>query len=241
MVLDDDGPGAAAALAVAVTLKGQRVLAVIHVRGGRQLTRDIAVGVSLQLADGVGLGGVVLVDQGEGDLLVGGEALDVHRDLLSAVLVGGDLVGTLHLGVVEGDGLLNLALLLAVGDAAGSDGPAVGRAVRLGLNAGGLDQLGDVQGGGPVALGVGGSCHDGGHIALRGVEGDTDCRVLAGAAGSRHREGGVRGADDVLLVLGELEGERVVSQRGGGGEGGADGSGHHACGGQGASETHEYS
>ena len=241
MVLDDDGLGAAAALAVTVALDGQRVLAVIHVRGGRKLARDVAVVVSRQRADGVGLGGVGLADQGEGDLLLGGEALDVHRDLLSAVLVGGDLVGAVHVGVVEGDALLVLALLLAVGDATGHEGPAVVRAVRLGLSASGLDQLGDVQRGGPVALGVGGGLHDGGHLALRGVEGDADSRVLAGAAGARHREGGVRGVDDDLLVLGELEGEGVAGQGGGGGKGGADGGGHHARGGQGASETHEYS
>ena len=241
MALDDDGLGAAAALAVAGALDGQRVLAVIHVRGGRQRARDLALGVSLQLADKVGLGGVGLADQGEGDLLVGGEARGVHLEGLSTVLVGGDLVGALHLGVVEGDALLSLAGLLAVGDAAGTDGPAVGRAVRLGLSAGGLDQLGDVQRGGPVALGIGGGLHDGGHGAVGGVQNDTNSRVLADAAGARHREGGVRGVDDVLLVLGELEGEGVAGQGGGSGEGGADGGGHDARGGQGASKTHEYS
>ena len=183
---------ARAALAIAVALEVQYVLAVGHAGGSGQRALQRAVGVSGQLADGVAGGGVLLADEGDGDLLVGGEAGALDLEGLGAVLIGDDPVGALYVGVVEGDDLLGLLVLLLTVDEAGcADGPAVGRAIGLGLDTGRLDQLGNVQGGGPAAILTGGGLHDGGHGAVGSEEGDANSRVRAGATGSGHREGGV--------------------------------------------------
>ena len=150
-MLGDRGDGLAGGrLAVVGAGQDQDVLPVGGVSGGGQVAREVTVGVNRQLTKGVADAGVALALEEDSDLLAGVEALSVEGEGLGLALrAGGDLVGAGDTRVIEVDlrllllGDLGRLGLVAVGHAAGSDGPSVSSGGRG--RADGLDERRQVE------------------------------------------------------------------------------------------------
>ena len=150
-VVGDRGDGLAGGrLAVVGAGQDQDVLPVGGVSGSGQAAREVAIGVNRQLSEGVADAGVALALEENSDSLTGIEALGVEGEGLGLALrAGGDLIGAGDACVVEVDlrllllGHLGRLSLVAVGHAAGANGPPVSSGGRG--RADGLDERSQVE------------------------------------------------------------------------------------------------